>query len=74
MRRGVPLVACGQLAAVIVQVLPAVLSVQAVIAVAPAESEEITAPSIAEVPAESEATVITAESKSARGAFVSEAV
>ena len=73
-RKGVPLAACGQLALAIVQVFPAAASVQAVIAVAPAESEEITAPLIGEAPAASEATVITAVSNAARCTLESLAV
>ena len=66
--------ACGKLALVIVQVLPAEASVQAAIAVAPAASEEIFAPVITVAPAASLATLIVAESKALRATLVSVAV
>ena len=69
-----PVAACGQLPLAIVQAFPAAASVQAVIAVAPAESEEITAPLIGFCPAASEATVITAVSNAARCTLESLAV
>ena len=67
---GVAWLSCGQLALVIVQVLPAALSVQAVIAVVPAASEEIFAPVIAVAPAASLVIAIVALSKAPRAALV----
>ena len=70
---GEPLAAWGKLALVMVQVLPTPLSVQAVIAVLPAESLEISAPLMAFAPAGSEATTISTSSKLSRGALAAEA-
>ena len=68
---GVPPVPCGKLALGIVQVLPAVLSEQALSTV-PAESE-ITAPVSAAAPASPIATLIVTLSKALRAALASSA-
>ena len=66
---GVPPLLCGQFAEVIVQVLPAVVSVQALMAVLPAASLESTAPLKAVSPSSSVAMRMRALVKSERAAL-----